>query len=80
MKTFTLTASYNVLRSGITEVCLKPSDKTIQYYLATYKAYDTEDEAIADTANFIADQTPLLYQAFQNSDNVQLTVKSQYQL
>jgi|688.fasta_scaffold26918_4 hypothetical protein len=80
MKTFTLSATYNVLRNGITETCLRPSDAQIQEYLATYKVYDTEADALADTASFITEQTPILYHIFHYSDSIPLVIREQYEL
>lgn len=80
MKTFTLSASYNVLRNGVTEVCLQPSDPQIERYLATYKIYDTEQQAIDDTANFIAEQTPIQYHVFKYTESIPLEIREEYEL
>lgn len=80
MKTFTLSATYNVLRSGITEVCLQPSDAQIEKYLATYKIYNTEQEAIDDTANFIAEQTPIQYHIFHYTESIPQEIRDEYTL
>lgn len=80
MKTFILSAEYNVLRNGVTEICLIPSDPQIKDYLATYKVYDTEQEAIADTANFIEEQTPIQYHVFQYIESIPKEIRDEYTL
>jgi hypothetical protein len=80
MKTFTLSAEYNVLRNGVTEICLQPSDPQIQRYLATYKPYDTEQEAITDATNFIEEQTPIQYHVFQYTESIPKEIRDEYTL
>ena len=80
MKTFTLSAEYNVLRNGVTEICLQPSDPQIQRYLATYKVYNTKQEAIDDTANFITEQTPIQYHVFQYTESIPKEIRDEYTL
>jgi len=78
MKTFNLKSSYRVLNSGLTEVCLKPSDAQIENYIDTYKVYDTEQEALDDIANFINEQRPLMFEVFQGMENIPLSIREQY--
>lgn len=80
MKTFTLSATYNVLRNGITETCLRPSDPQIQDYIATYKVYDNEDDALSDTPSFIVEQTPILYHIFHYTDSIPQSIRDEYEL
>ncbi len=80
MKTFTISASYNVLRNGVTEICLQPSDPQIQRYLATYKEYNTEQEAITNTANFITEQTPIQYHIFHYTESIPKEIRDEYTL
>ena len=80
MKTFTLSAEYNVLRNGVTEICLQPSDPQIQMYLATYKVYNTKQEAIDDTANFITAQTPIQYHVFHYTESIPKEIRDEYTL
>ena len=80
MKTFTLSAEYNVLRNGVTETCLRPSDPQIKEYLATYKVYDTQDDALSDTPSFIVEQTPILYHIFHYSESIPENVRNGYEL
>ena len=78
MKTFNLKSSYRVLSSGVTEVCLKPSDNQIENYLETFKVFDSEQLAINDLNNFISEQTPLLFETFQSMENVPKSVRDSY--
>jgi len=41
MKAFTLSYTYKVIKDGQTEMCFRPSDESIDDYLATYKVYNT---------------------------------------
>lgn len=80
MKKFTLTATYEVMRDLQTQVCLKPTDTQIENYLATYRVYETESIAIAETPNFIAEMTPLLFAEFQQMDNVPQSIRDEFEL
>ncbi len=80
MKNFTLISSYKVKKNSLTEVCLKPSDPDINMYLETYRVYNTEQEAIDDLTNFIMEQTPLLYNVFNEMSTVPQNLRTQYVL
>jgi len=80
MKNFSLSSSYIVKKNLLTEVCLKPSDPNINMYLEVYRVYDTEQDALNDLNNFIAEQTPILYNIFNGMDNVSQEIRSSYQL
>jgi hypothetical protein len=80
MKKFTLTATYEVMRDLQTQVCLKPTDTQIENYLATYRVYETESIAIAETPNFITEMTPILFAEFQQMDNVPQSIRDEFEL
>lgn len=80
MKIFTLSPTLNILRTGITEVCLRPSDPQIEGYLATYRVYDTEVDAVNDLNNFITEQTPIQYHIFHYTDSIPLEIRNEYEL
>ncbi len=80
MKNFSLSSSYVVKKNLLTEVCLKSSDSNINMYLEVYRVYDTELDALNDLNNFIAEQTPILYNIFNQMDNVPQEIRSLYQL
>lgn len=61
-------------------VCLKPSSPLIENYIATYKTFENEAVAIAETPAFITEMTPLLFIEFQLMDNVPLEIRNQFEL
>jgi hypothetical protein len=61
-------------------VCLKPSSPLIEKYIATYKIFENEAIAIAETPSFITEQTPLLFYTFQQMENVPIEVRNQFYL
>ncbi len=78
MKTFTLSYTYKVIKDGQTEMCFRPSDESIDDYLATYKVYNTLAEALADADNSITELTPLMFADFQNADSIPQSLKDQF--
>lgn len=78
MKTFTLSYTYKVIKDGQTEMCFRPSDESIDDYLATYKVYNTLAEALADADNSITELTPLMFVEFQNSESIPQSLKDQF--
>lgn len=80
MKKFTLTANYEVMRDLQTQVCLKPTDTQIENYIATYKTFESESIAIAETPNFITEMTPILFAEFQQMDNVPQSIRDEFEL
>jgi hypothetical protein len=80
MKVFTLSSTVNVMRNGEVEITLKPSDVEIENYLSTFVIYNNESEALADLNRLIVEQTPIMYEAFQSTDNVSQEIKDKYQL
>ena len=61
-------------------VCLKPSSVLIEDYIATYKIYENEAIAIAETPSLITEQTPLLFYTFQQMENVPIEIRNQFEL
>lgn len=78
MKTFTLSYTYKVIKDGQTEMCFRPSDESIDDYLATYKVYNTLAEALADADNSITELTPLMFVEFQSSESIPQSLKDQF--
>lgn len=78
MKTFTLSYTYKVIKNGETEMCFRPSDESIDDYLATYKVYNTLEEALTDADNSITELTPLMFVEFQNSESIPQSLKDQF--
>lgn len=80
MKKFTLKSSYTVMRNGLTEVTLVPSDLQIERYISNYTVYNTEAEAIANLDALIAEQTPKMFHVFHYSDSIPAEIRDQYEL
>lgn len=78
MITFELEHSYVVYDDLQCNVCLKPSSDEIKKYIAIYKTYETEQEALLDLNNFMSEQRPLLFNSFQLMDNVPQYIRDNY--
>lgn len=78
MKIFTLSYTYRVIKNGETEMCFRPSDESIDDYLATYKVYNTLAEALADADNSMTELTPLMFIYFQNAESIPQSLKDQF--
>lgn len=61
-------------------VCLKPSSPLIEKYIATYKVFENESIAIAETPSLITEQTPLLFYTFKQMENVPIEIRNQFYL
>jgi hypothetical protein len=61
-------------------VCLKPLNVLIEDYIATYKIYENEAIAIAETPSLITEQTPLLFYTFQQMENVPIEIRNEFEL
>ena len=80
MKPFILEA-FKVIEDDLeVNVILKPTDSLINNYIATAKVYPNEIEADADTANFITEMTPLLFNTFKEMENVPLAIRDMFYL
>jgi hypothetical protein len=80
MKPFILEAFKIIEEDLEVNIILKPNDSLINNYIATAKVYPNELEADADTANFIAEMTPLLFNDFKQMENVALSIRDQFYL
>lgn len=65
---------------GEANVCLKPTSALIQDYIATYRTFQDEATAIAETPNFLIEMTPILFDQFQAMDNVPQSIRDQFTL
>lgn len=61
MEKFTLTSTIIIEEDLEANVCLKPTNEALKNYIATYKVYSNETEALNDLDNFIAEMTIKLY-------------------
>lgn len=80
MEKFTLTATYIIEEDLETNVCLKPSSDLIDDYIATYRVYNNEEEALIDIPFFIEDMTPKLFYDFKQMENVPIEIRDQFEL
>jgi hypothetical protein len=80
MEQFILTSSIVIEQDLEANVCLKPSSVTIENYIASYRVYENEAVAIAETPSFISEQTPLLFYTFQQMENVPIEIRDNYYL
>lgn len=77
---FELTASYFVEDDGEFNLCVYPSSDEIKDFIASYCIYENESIGMAEINNFIAEQTPLLFDTFQSMDNVPQEIREKYYL
>lgn len=80
MVNFALTYEIIYLEGGQVNVKLYPSDITINEYIADYRVFDTEPQALSSMTDYINELTPILYNYFINMDNVQSRIRNNYQL
>ena len=80
MRKFILIATNIYEQDGQVNVKLSPSDDQINDYVAAYKIYPNLQDAEADTSNFIAEQTPLLFNTFLGMENVPTLTRNNYTL
>ena len=80
MEKFTLTSTYIIEDDLEVNVCLKPSNDLISDYIATYRVYPNEGEALIDIPFFIEEMTPILFHDFKNMDNVPIEIRDQFEL
>ncbi len=80
MEKFTLTATYIIEDDLEANVCLRPSSDLIDDYIATYRVYNNETEALIDIPFFIEDMTPKLFYDFKQMENVPIEIRDQFEL
>lgn len=78
MEIFDLTYSIVVQEDHEANVCLKPSHPLINQYIATYKTYENENEALLDVTSFIEEMRPILYEQFEAMENVPQYIRDQF--
>ena len=80
MEKFILKSSMFVETDLETNVCLKPESLLIENYIATFKTFTNEAEAIANLDSFILEMTPLLFAEFQAMESVAQHLKESFEL
>lgn len=80
MEKFTLIATYIIEGDLEANVCLKPSSNLIYDYIATYRTYNNEEEALIGIPFFIDEMTPSLFYDFKQMDNVPIEIRDRFEL
>jgi hypothetical protein len=80
MEKFTLTETIIIEDDLEANVCLRPSSDLIDDYIATYRVYNNEAEALINLPFFIDEMTPLLFYDFKQMDNVPIEIRDQFEL
>ena len=80
MKQFTLSTSYFIEPDLEANVCLRPSDTEISDYIASFFNFSNEQDALDAIPDLVIDQTPILFEKFQEMDNVPVYVRNEYYL
>ena len=78
MKQFTLSTSYFIEPDLEANVCLRPSDPEISDYIASFFIYPNEQVALDEIYELAITQRPILFEKFQEMDNVPIEVREQY--
>jgi hypothetical protein len=78
MKQFTLSTSYFIEPDLEANVCLRPSDPQISDYIASFFIFSNEQEALEEIPGLAITQTPILFEKFQEMDNIDINIRSSY--
>lgn len=78
MKQFTLSTSYFIEPDLEANVCLRPSDPEISDYIASFFIFPNEQEALDEIYELAITQRLILFEKFQEMDNVPIEVREQY--
>jgi len=77
---FTLECITDVLNAEETQLWVKPIPMEIRHYIDSHKIVLTSELTQTIIDNFISEQTPLLFNKFQEMENVPLEIRQQYTL
>jgi len=78
MKQFTLLTSYFIEPDLEANVCLRPSDSEISDYIASFFTFPNEQAALDEIYELAITQRPILFEKFQEMDNVPIEVREKY--
>ena len=78
MKQFTLSTSYYIEPDLKAIVCLRPSDPEISDYIASYFPFHNEQEALEEITELAIVHRAILFEKFQEMENIPIEVKNQY--
>jgi hypothetical protein len=80
MKQFTLSTSYYIEPNLEANVCLRPSDPEISDYIASFFTFPNEQEALDEIYELAITQRSILFEKFQEMNNIPIEVREQYYL
>lgn len=80
MKQFIIVTSYFIEPDLEANVCLRPSDPQISDYIASFFIFPTEQEALEEIPALVITKTPLIFEQFQQMENVPIEVRNEYYL
>ena len=78
MKQFTLSTSYFIEPDLEANVCLRPSDPEISDYIASFFTFPNEQTALDEIYELAIIHKPILFQKFQEMDNIPIEIREQY--
>jgi len=77
---FTLECIQEELNFQQTNLIVKPSSLEIRNYVGSGMIVNTNEITPTMINDFIAEQTPLLYEVFQSMENIPLEIRNKYNL
>jgi len=80
MKKFELKSSYYIDENQVVYITLKPIDVSIENYLASNHELINKSDIEIQIADLISEMTPILFDSFQQMENVNNELKSQFVL
>ena len=80
MEKFTLTYEATTLDDGQMNIKVYPIIPEISKYICSYETISTKQDLLSFVANLIVEMTPLLFDKFQEMENVPLEVRNQFEL
>jgi hypothetical protein len=80
MKKFTLSTSYFIEPDLEANVCLRPSDPQISDYIASFFTFENEEEAFNEIPILVVEITSILFNKFQEMENIPIEIRNEYYL
>lgn len=80
MINFELTYETKILNESQTSVRIYPSNTLISDLICSYATINNDQDLLSFVADFITEMTPILFNDFQNMENINNDIKSQFVL
>jgi hypothetical protein len=80
MKQFTLSTSYFIESDLEVNVCFRPTDIGISDYIASFFTFENEEEALNEIPILIVEITSILFNKFQEMENIPIEIRNEYYL